>query len=76
MFASHAAIALAGAQTEAQLHLAIESRDVIGMATGILMERHDLDAVQAFRTLIESSQASNIKLHDVAAWLVEHRRDL
>ncbi|MEV6905244.1 GAF and ANTAR domain-containing protein [Amycolatopsis sp. NPDC051372] len=75
-FATHAAIALAGAQTEAQLHAAIESRDVIGMAKGILMQRHDLDPVQAFRLLVESSQASNLKLHDVAAWLVGHRREL
>ncbi|WIX76711.1 GAF and ANTAR domain-containing protein [Amycolatopsis carbonis] len=76
VFASHAAIALVGAQTEAQLHVAIDSRGVIGMAKGILMERHDLDAVQAFRMLVESSQASNMKLHEVAAWLVDHRREL
>ncbi|MEU4674659.1 GAF and ANTAR domain-containing protein [Amycolatopsis sp. NPDC023774] len=63
VFASHAAIALVSAQTEAQLHLAIESRDVIGMAKGILMERHDLDAVRAFRMLVESSQTTNMKLH-------------
>ncbi|MEV6898720.1 GAF and ANTAR domain-containing protein [Amycolatopsis sp. NPDC051372] len=55
VFATHAAVALVGAQTEAQLHAAIESRDVIGMAKGILMQRHDIDAVQAFRMLVESS---------------------
>ncbi|MFD0203336.1 MULTISPECIES: GAF and ANTAR domain-containing protein [Saccharothrix] len=60
LFAAHAAIALAGAQTEAQLHLAIESRDVIGMAKGILMHRHDIDAVQAFRMLVESSQRTHV----------------
>lgn len=73
VFAAHAAIALAGAQTEANLQLAVESRDVIGMAKGILMERHDLDPVQAFRMLVESSQATQMKLHQVATWLVENR---
>ncbi|WP_307793247.1 GAF and ANTAR domain-containing protein [Amycolatopsis sp. MtRt-6] len=76
LFATHAAIALVGAQTEAQLSAAIESRDVIGIAKGILMQRHDVDAVAAFRMLVESSQNANLKLHQVAAWLVEHRRDL
>ncbi|MEU0530131.1 GAF and ANTAR domain-containing protein [Amycolatopsis tolypomycina] len=76
LFATHAAIALVGAQTEAQLTAAIESRDVIGMAKGILMQRHDVDAVAAFRMLVESSQHSNMKLHQVAAWLVDHRQDL
>ncbi|KDN23922.1 GAF and ANTAR domain-containing protein [Amycolatopsis rifamycinica] len=76
LFAAHAAIALVGAQTEAQLSAAVESRDVIGMAKGILMERHDVDAVAAFRMLVEGSQDANMKLHQVAAWLVEHRRGL
>ncbi|WP_410611840.1 GAF and ANTAR domain-containing protein [Amycolatopsis sp. lyj-109] len=76
LFATHAAIALSGAQKEAQLGVAIESRDVIGMAKGILMQRHDLGPVAAFRMLVESSQHTNLKLHQVAAWLVEHRDQL
>ncbi len=76
LFATHAAIALVSAQTEAQLSAALETRDVIGMAKGILMQRHDVDAVAAFRMLAEGSQNANMKLHQVAAWLVEHRRDL
>ncbi|GGN29833.1 transcriptional regulator [Lentzea pudingi] len=76
LFAAHAAIALVGAQTEASLRIAIEHRDVIGMAKGILMQRHDVDAVQAFRMLVESSQSTNVKLYEVADWLVTHRREL
>ncbi|MGK3208520.1 GAF and ANTAR domain-containing protein [Amycolatopsis sp. MEPSY49] len=76
LFATHAAIALVGAQTEAQLHTAVENRDTIGMAKGILMQRHDLRPVEAFRLLVEYSQRTNTKLHEVAAWLVEHRREL
>ena len=73
---THAAIALVGAQTEAQLTAALENRDVIGMAKGILMQRHDVDSVAAFRMLVEGSQNANLKLHEVAAWLVENRREL
>ena len=76
LFASHAAVALIGAQHEAQLEAAIESRDVIGMAKGILMHQHDVDPVAAFRMLTEASQASNMKVRDIATWLVEHRREL
>ncbi|OXM61178.1 ANTAR domain-containing protein [Amycolatopsis vastitatis] len=42
----------------------------------VLMQRHDLDPVQAFRMLVDASQHSNTKPHEVAVWLVEHRRDL
>ncbi|NGY64124.1 GAF and ANTAR domain-containing protein [Lentzea sp. NEAU-D13] len=73
LFATHAAIALMGAQREAQLGVAIESRDIISTAKGMLMERHDVDAARAFRMLVEASQAANIKLHEVATWLVEKR---
>ncbi|MEA5361009.1 GAF and ANTAR domain-containing protein [Amycolatopsis sp., V23-08] len=76
VFATHAAIALIGAQTEARLVAAIETRDVIGMAKGILMQRHALDPVQAFRMLVESSQNANMKLNEVAAWLVENHGEL
>ncbi len=76
MFATHAAIALAAAQQEAHLRAAVEHRDTIGMAKGILMQRHGVDAVGAFRMLVDASQQGNMKLHQVADWLVEHRRDL
>ncbi|HEX8867599.1 MAG TPA: GAF and ANTAR domain-containing protein [Lentzea sp.] len=73
LFATHAAIALVGAQREAHLGLAIENRDVIATAKGILMERHDIDAPSAFRLLVEASQSTNVKLQQVATWLVDNR---
>ncbi|WP_086661892.1 GAF and ANTAR domain-containing protein [Lentzea kentuckyensis] len=76
LFATHAAIALIGAQREAQLGVAIESRDIISTAKGMLMERHDIGAARAFRMLVEASQAANIKLHEVASCLVERRGGL
>jgi GAF domain-containing protein len=71
LFASHAAVALAGARTQAQLSVALESRDLIGTAKGILMERHGVDAAQAFAMLVDASKNTNMKLRDVAAWLVD-----
>ena len=49
-----------------QLSDAIESRDVIGQAKGILMERERLTAAQAFDVLRAASQRLNRKLRDVA----------
>jgi GAF domain-containing protein len=65
-FAGHAAVALAGAQQEEQLRAAIGSRDLIGQAKGILMERHRLTAAQAFTVLIETSSRTNRKIVDIA----------
>ncbi|MGH3985265.1 MAG: GAF and ANTAR domain-containing protein [Pseudonocardiaceae bacterium] len=66
LLASHAAIAMASAQQQEQLVQAITTRDLIGQAKGILMERHKITAEQAFTLLIRASQLANTKLRDVA----------
>jgi GAF domain-containing protein len=66
MFAGHAAVALAGAEHEQNLRVGMSTRDVIGQAKGILMERHKLTAEQAFGVLSRVSQDLNRKLSDVA----------
>jgi GAF domain-containing protein len=71
LFASHAAVAMSGAQREEQLTKAMHARDVIGQAKGILMERHKLTADQAFSLLARASQHTNMKLIDVARLLAE-----
>jgi GAF domain-containing protein len=71
LFASHAAVAMSGAQREEHLTKAIHARDVIGQAKGILMERHKLTADQAFSVLTRASQHTNIKLIEVARFLAE-----
>jgi GAF domain-containing protein len=71
LFATHAAIAMAGARREQQLRVAISSRDVIGQAKGILMERYKVTADQAFAVLTRASSESNIKLRDVAEKLAD-----
>jgi AmiR/NasT family two-component response regulator len=49
------------------LRLAVEHRDVIGQAKGILMERHGIGAEDAFQRLVKISQDTNTKLHEIAA---------
>ncbi len=66
VFAAHAAVALSGAQNEDHLRRAVSSRDLIGQAKGILMERYKLTADQAFGVLTRISQASNRKIVDIA----------
>jgi GAF domain-containing protein len=68
--AAHASVALAATVKEAQLHRALESRTVIGQATGILIERFGLDADKAFAVMRRVSQNHNIKLHVLAEHLV------
>lgn len=73
LFASHAAVALAGASESRQLNHALATRDLIGQAKGILMHRDKVDGPTAFATLVQTSQHANLKLAEVAGWLVnEH----
>jgi hypothetical protein len=48
VLAGHAAVALAGARREDHLRRAVDTRDLISQAEGILMERHEPTADQAF----------------------------
>lgn len=73
IFAGHASVALAAAQTEAGLREAMDSRHIIGLAQGMLMERFDLDREQAFAVLRRYSQDRNIKLRNLAQYVVDRR---
>ncbi|MGY1823422.1 ANTAR domain-containing protein [Geodermatophilus sp. SYSU D00079] len=70
-FAAQAAVALHSAQTEENLRSGMATRNLIGMAQGILMERLRLPPQQAFAVLSRLSQESNTKLREVARRLVE-----
>ena len=52
------------------LQRAVESRDLIGQAKGILMVRQQVGSEEAFAILRRASQRSNRKLRDVAAQVV------
>jgi hypothetical protein len=69
LFGVQASMLLYGAQAANQLQHAIDSRDIIGQAKGILMERFTVDDGEAFQMLVSSSQDTNMKLVQVAEWL-------
>jgi GAF domain-containing protein len=66
LLATHAAVALAATRTEANLRNALQSRDMIGQAKGILMERFKIDQAAAFELLVAVSQHTHRKLRDIA----------
>ena len=83
LLAAHAAVALRAARDleaetlrSAQLTEALRSRDVIGQAKGILMERRGTDADEAFDILRRASQDLNIKIRDIARTITERRAEL
>lgn len=77
LFAQQAAILLANTRSLAQarqlsehLRQALQSRDLIGQAKGILVAQGARDDDAAFAMLVSASQRSNVKLHEVARQLV------
>lgn len=85
IFASHAGIALGAAgvladtkislDTEMKraenLEIALTTREVIGQAEGILIERERLTPEQAFEVLRKASQNLNLRLRDLAQYVVD-----
>jgi GAF domain-containing protein len=78
LFAAQAAVAVSNAKayvdtaTEAeQLSEALETRAMIGQATGLLMAQEGLTSEEAFQRLVKASQSSNMKLRDIAERFVE-----
>jgi GAF domain-containing protein len=70
LLAAQAAVAYSGAQRAENLQAAIETRDLIGQAVGLLMERYSISANRSFDTLVRFSRQTNRKLREVAAELV------
>jgi transcriptional regulator with GAF, ATPase, and Fis domain len=70
MLATHAAVALIADDERLQFKSALASRDIIGQAKGMIMERFDIDAVRAFELLRRLSQTTNTRLTSVAQELV------
>jgi anti-anti-sigma factor len=83
VLAAHTSIALAAVlarnaaeREKAQLRRAIRSRDVIGQAKGLLMERRGVGEDEAFAILREASQSLNIKLAVIAESLANGEADI
>lgn len=83
LLATHASLALASTEAirlaelrEAQLRRALETRDLIGQAKGILMQRRGLSADEAFDLLRHTSQNLNVKLTELAHTLATRHTEL
>lgn len=70
LFAHQSAMALDYARQIDQLQEAVRSRQLIGQAVGIVMERYSLDEARAFGFLTRLSQDQNIKLRVIAERLL------
>jgi GAF domain-containing protein len=66
VFSSHVAVALKAAITESGLASALETRDIIGQAKGVVMAREALGADAAFEVLRQRSQELNVPLRSLA----------
>ena len=73
VLAAHAAAAILASRQSEQLESALSTRDRIGQAKGIIMERYDVDDLAAFDMLRKLSQDSNTRLTEVAARVIETR---
>jgi hypothetical protein len=70
LFSHQAAVALAYARHVGNLEQAIESRQLIGQAVGVVMERFRLDDARAFAFLTRLSSHQNTKLRVVAERII------
>lgn len=78
LFSSQAAVTVANARELStrdvqidQLNEGLQTRTMIGQATGLLMAQEGLSSDEAFQKLVTVSQASNVKLRDIAQRYVE-----
>jgi GAF domain-containing protein len=71
VLAAHAASAILASRESEQLQSALSTRDRIGQAKGIIMERFKIDDVRAFEMLRKLSQDTNTKLLDVAHRVID-----
>jgi GAF domain-containing protein len=83
LFAAQAAAVLASALHHAedknqidQLKQALETRQVIGQAVGIIMASRRVTEDEAFEILVRISQDANIKIRDIARRVVDKSGDL
>jgi hypothetical protein len=71
LFSNQAALLLGYARQVGSLGEALQSRQDIGTAVGITMQRYGVDRDQAFRFLIRNSNDRNIKLRTIAAQIID-----
>ena len=73
ILAAHAALAMNTITRGRQFRSALVSRDIIGQAKGMLMERYEIGAAAAFSLLTRLSQESNKPVVVIAKEIVENK---
>ena len=73
IYGVHATNAMSSAQLVTGLQTAMQTRHLIGIAQGVLMERYDLSQDQSFDVLRRYSSDLNVKLRDLAEQVVAGR---
>lgn len=77
LFAAHASVVLGYVRQVENLNAALSSRQSIGLALGLVMERHTLAEDAAFAYLTRISASTETKLREVATGIIaEHRTRL
>jgi transcriptional regulator with GAF, ATPase, and Fis domain len=66
LLASHAAVAFSSASNHAQMRAAMDTRNEVGQAVGILVERHRVDREAAFEMLRKASSEQDTKVREIA----------
>ena len=73
VLAAHAAAAILASRHGEQLESALSTRDRIGQAKGIIMERYGVDDVRAFDMIRRLSQEGNVRVVDIAERVIASR---
>ncbi|MGB3185007.1 MAG: GAF and ANTAR domain-containing protein [Ornithinimicrobium sp.] len=68
--AVHSAVGVGAAEREEQLRHALDSRDVIGQAKGMIMAHQGLSAEAAFAIMVRQARDTNTRMSDLATRLV------
>ncbi len=71
LFATQVAITMGWVRHQEDVQAALYTREEIGVAIGILMERYSLTREGAFNFLVRTSQTGNVKLREVAAAIID-----
>jgi hypothetical protein len=71
--AAHAALVFDSARKHDQFQSALSSRDIIGQAKGMIMERFTIDSTAAFNLLVKLSQDSNVSVAEISRKLAAGR---
>ena len=74
LLAVQVAFIWSAAQRAEQFRDALASRDIIGQAKGMIMERYGVDAGQAFELLRKLSQDSNVRIAELSRQVVAGSR--